>query len=89
MLDSSSPSGDVLRVIGRICIRVTRCERSGKNHRIAVCDPYHVVSEHQVDHSELLVVGFRPRRLGRLLIAIEVVEIVGVLCSMLKARSVC
>ena len=26
------------------------------NHRIAGCDPYHVVSEDQVDHSEVLLI---------------------------------
>ena len=40
-------------VVGRILIRITRCERSGQNHRIAGFDPYHVVSEHWVDHGEI------------------------------------
>ena len=51
----SSSSGDVHRC-WKNRYRVTRCERSGQNHRIAGSDPYHVVSDYWVDHGEIVLI---------------------------------
>jgi hypothetical protein len=55
----SSSSGCVHRVIGRLSIWLTRCERSGQNYKDHRRDPYHVVSDYWVDHREcfLLICG--------------------------------
>jgi hypothetical protein len=55
LLDSSSSSGDVLRVIRRFISGLTRCERSGQNSKDHRRDPYHVVSDYWVDHREYIL----------------------------------
>ena len=51
----SSSSGDVHRCLKNY-YRVTRCERSGQNHRIAGCDPYH--SKHTPLFCVVVVLSF-------------------------------
>jgi hypothetical protein len=38
-----------------LSIGLTRCERSGQNSKDHRCDPYHVVLDYWVDHSEYLL----------------------------------
>jgi hypothetical protein len=53
LLDSSSSSGDVLRIVGRYLSGLTRCERSGQKLEDHQLDPYHVVSDYWVAHGEI------------------------------------